>query len=90
MDSPVHNPPDPAEPDQLIRLLSEEGMQERFSSIYPSRDSLRWAIRKHRSALAKAGALYVINGRNRFDPDRFAKTIADAGRQAALASASFG
>lgn len=50
---------------------------------YPTKSSLDWFVRRHRDALAAAGAVIIIAGRMRYHPERFKKAAVEIGRKAA-------
>jgi hypothetical protein len=52
---------------------------------FPTKHSLAWFVRLHRSELATAGALIYITGRLRFHPALFQRAVLKIGRSRALA-----
>lgn len=54
---------------------------------FPSKDSLKWFVRRHREELAAAGALICITGRLRFHPTLFQRTAVEIGRSSVCAKA---
>lgn len=50
---------------------------------FPSEDSIRWFVRRHRDVLAASGAVIVITGRMRFHPARFKQLAVEIGQRAA-------
>lgn len=50
---------------------------------YPTEDSVRWFVRRHRDALAAAGAVIIITGRMRYHPERFKQAAVEIGQKAA-------
>ena len=50
---------------------------------FPTEDSVRWFVRRHRDALAAAGAVIIITGRMRYHPARFKQAAVEIGQKAA-------
>ena len=55
-------------------------------STFPSSDSLKWFVRRHRGTLAAAGALICITGRLRFHPTLFQRAAVEIGRSGVRAA----
>lgn len=51
---------------------------------FPTIDSFRWFVRRHRDELANRGALILIAGRQKFNLSLTEAVILEAGRRAAL------
>jgi hypothetical protein len=60
--------------------ISFEDALERYSKFFPSKDSLRWFLRKHRVQLEDSGAAILIAGRIFLHTERFDQAILDIGR----------
>lgn len=58
-------------------------LQEAVSTAFPTVDSLRWFVRRHRHQLVEHNALIVVAGRMRFHPDMFKQTVMSVGLRAA-------
>lgn len=61
-------------------------LQDLLSSVkpaFPTEDSVRWFVRRHRDALAAAGAVIIITGRMRYHPARFKQAAVAIGQKAA-------
>lgn len=61
-------------------------LQDLLGSVkpaYPTEDSVRWFVRRHRDALAAAGAVIIITGRMRYHPARFKQAAVEIGQRAA-------
>ena len=54
------------------------------NTVFPSKVSAIWFIRKHRPVLAERGALIKVNGRRLVIPDAFDAAVRDIGRENAL------
>jgi hypothetical protein len=75
--TPQHLPP-LAEYDDLTVA------SEKLKPYYPTLDSLRWAIRRHRDHFAACGALILVAGRQRLHVKLIEKAIVEIGRSDAL------
>lgn len=67
----------------LPNLQSLAAFQADNAEIFPSIDSLRWALRKYREVLAAGGAIAIIAGRTYIDRERFAPLILKVGNEQA-------
>ncbi len=67
----------------LDEFVEIDTLQSSVSGAFPSIDSLRWFVRRNRSALVERGALIIVTGRMRFHPDRFKQAAVEIGKQAA-------
>lgn len=66
---------------RLSDLRELRQYQAERADVFPSLDSARWAIRRHRAELAAAGALVKIADRLYLDPQRADQVFIDAGRR---------
>jgi hypothetical protein len=48
-------------------------------NFFPTRNSLRWYVRRHRATLAQCGAIISVAGRHRFHPQRFMRAVVETG-----------
>ncbi len=67
----------------LDEYVDLKGLFPSVEQTFPSEDSIKWFVRRHREALATAGAVIVITGRLRFHPARFKLAAVSIGRKAA-------
>ncbi len=65
----------------LHRLRPLQQYQQDRAHIFPSVDSLRWAVRMNRGALEQKGALVKIADRLLVDPDRADQVFVALGRR---------
>lgn len=56
-----------------------------ISKSYPTTDSIRWFVRKHRALLVARGAMIIVAGRMRFHPDLFQEVAIEVGLVSAAA-----
>jgi hypothetical protein len=47
---------------------------------FPTTDSIKWFVRRHRAELATSGAMIALTGRLLFHPGRFSEVAVDIGR----------
>lgn len=59
--------------DSISALVPLLAYQQSRAHLFPSEESARWQVRKHRAALIEAGALVIVAGRHMVVPD-----VADA------------
>lgn len=59
------------------------GLLDKVRPAFPTEDSVRWFVRRHRDALAASGAVIIITGRMRFHPARFKQAAVEIGQRAA-------
>ena len=59
------------EPIDLAELRRIGDLQHELTNVFPSRGSIDWAIRVHRSEFVAARALFEIGGRLMAHPARF-------------------
>jgi hypothetical protein len=69
----------------LVPLLSYQKSREH---IFPSEESARWQVRKHKAELIEAGALIIVAGRQMVVPERFDAAVFDIGRRLAAKKAA--
>lgn len=69
--------------DPLASLLTLQAAQARWSHLFPSVDSLRWQLKKHREMLIAHEAVFVIAGRIYLHPERFPAACFVLGAEAA-------
>lgn len=69
--------------EDLQALVLPEEYRAARAHLFPSPQSLTWFVRKHRLALAQAGALTIIAGKQRLHPEKTDAVLVEAGRQAA-------
>ncbi|MEW6414374.1 MAG: hypothetical protein AB1482_03880 [Pseudomonadota bacterium] len=67
----------------LDEYVDLSGLLGDVRQAFPTEDSVRWFVRRHRDALAAAGAVVIIAGRMRFHPGRFKQTAVVIGQRAA-------
>lgn len=67
----------------LDEFVDLDTLQAGVTSIYPTPDSIRWFVRRHRGALAEYGAVIIIAGRMRYHPSLFKQAAVAIGRRAA-------
>lgn len=63
----------------IAALQATEGVATNF----PTLDSIRWFVRRHRDALAASGAVIIVAGRMRYHPIRFKQAAVSIGQRAA-------
>lgn len=69
----------------LHRLRPLQQYQQERAHIFPSVDSLRWAVRMNREALDSKGALISLGRRLMVDPERADQVFVALGRRNAKA-----
>ena len=74
-------------PAQALDLLSPEAYCANRPHIYPSADSFRWFVRRHRADLVTCGALTCPTGRWLVQPEAFDRAIIDIGHKRATGAA---
>ncbi|MCC6609606.1 MAG: hypothetical protein IT515_08050 [Burkholderiales bacterium] len=47
--------------------------------LFVSDTALRWFLRKHRDRFIEAGALFLVNGRQQVDPEKFEPVLREIG-----------
>lgn len=67
----------------LAEYVDLATLQAAVASNFPTLDSVRWFVRRHRDALAENGAVIVLAGRMRFHPGRFKQAAVQIGQRAA-------
>lgn len=67
----------------LDEYVDLQGLLETVKQAFPTEDSVRWFVRRHRDELAAAGAVIIITGRMRFHPTRFKQVAVEIGHKAA-------
>lgn len=67
----------------LDEYVDLRGLLENVKQAFPTEDSVRWFVRRHRDALAASGAVIIITGRMRFHPARFKQAAVEIGQRAA-------
>jgi len=72
-----------AAPAQALDLRSPDDYRAERLHIYPSADSLRWFIRRHRDGLVGCGALTCPTGRWLVQPEAFDRAIIAIGQERA-------
>jgi hypothetical protein len=75
MPNAISNLPPLAEYDDL------KSAQKKLKRIYPTVESIRWAIRIHRDNLAACGGLIMVAGRQMIHVGLMEQVIVEAGRQ---------
>jgi hypothetical protein len=50
---------------------------------FPTEDSLKWFVRRHRQTLVDSGSMIIVSGRMRFHPELFQGAVVEIGRRAA-------
>lgn len=55
----------------------------KVEQTFPTEDSLKWFVRRHRQALVDSGALIIVAGRMRFHSDLFQGAAVEIGRRTA-------
>jgi hypothetical protein len=65
----------------LHRLRPLQQYQQERAHIFPSVDSLRWAVRMNRPALESKGALVKLADRLLVDPERADQVFVSIGRR---------
>jgi hypothetical protein len=71
------------EPPSLDEYVEISGLLATVAQTFPTEDSLKWFIRRHRNALVDAGALIIITGRMRFHRARFMEAAIEIGQRTA-------
>lgn len=66
--------------DEFVELLD---LFPQVEQTFPTEDSLKWFVRRHRQALVDSGALILITGRMRFHPEKFQAAAVEIGRRGA-------
>ena len=69
----------------LDRLRPLQQYQQDRAHVFPSVDSLRWAVRMNRGALESKGAIVTIANRLLLDPERADQVFVTIGRRNAKA-----
>lgn len=64
-----------------LKTLQDYGSEREH--IFPSKTSLSWFVRRHKTELVDAGALLMIAGRWYVDPDKFDSYVLAAASKAA-------
>lgn len=59
------------------------GLLDVVKQAFPTEESVRWFVRRHRDSLATSGAVIIITGRMRFHPARFKQAAVEIGQKAA-------
>lgn len=67
--------------------VSLQTYQRLNGEVFPTEESLRWFIRRHRSELVQSGALVIPNGRKLAVVERFDQTVQAIGERRAKAYA---
>lgn len=67
----------------LDEYVDLQGLLADVKQAFPTEDSVRWFVRRHRDALATSGAVIIITGRMRFHPARFKQAAVQIGQKAA-------
>ena len=65
-------------------LVSLKDYQVIRAHLFPSIESTRWFVRKHRRILISSGALLEIAGRSQVSPQEFDEVVLFVGKQAAM------
>ena len=73
---------------KLSDWLAFEQLFERYREHYRSENSMRWALRVHRSHLLRLGAVSNVAGRLLTHPARFESAVIEAGIAAATGRAA--
>jgi len=76
-----------AAPAQALDLRSPDDYRAERLHIYPSADSFRWFVRRHRADLVTCGALTCPTGRWLVQPEAFDRAIIDIGHKRATGAA---
>lgn len=61
-------------------------LMQSVKHTFPTADSVKWFVRRHRVELAASGALITLTGRLLYHPARFAETAVEIGRTQAFGS----
>lgn len=69
--------------EDLSRLLALGEYGATGSNIFPSKTSMTWFLRRHRSDLIATGALLMIAGRWFANPEKFDAYVLEEGSRAA-------
>ncbi|WP_427914830.1 hypothetical protein ACPWT1_07935 [Ramlibacter sp. MMS24-I3-19] len=69
--------------DDLSRLLLLDEYGATRTNVFPSKTSMTWFLRRHRSDLIASGALLMLAGRWFVHPDKFDAYVLDEGFRAA-------
>lgn len=72
-------------PTPLDEYVDIQTLLQAVVHTFPSKDSLKWFVRRHHDELVTAGALILIAGRLRFHPLVFQQAAVQIGRSNALA-----
>lgn len=67
----------------LDAFVDLPGLLTSVVETFPTEDSVRWFVRRHRDALVDRCALIIIAGRMRFHPGRFKQAAVEIGQKAA-------
>lgn len=67
----------------LDEYVDLQGLLDNVKQAFPTEDSVRWFVRRHRDALAASGAVIIITGRMRYHPQRFKQAAVEIGQRAA-------
>jgi len=70
-------------PNTLDDFVDLRELLPRVEQTFPTEQSAKWFIRQHRHELVEAGALIVLTGRLRFNPQRFKEAAVNIGRNLA-------
>lgn len=66
----------------LDAYVDLSGLLDNVRQAFPTEDSVRWFVRRHRDALAASGAVIIVAGRMRYHPDRFKQAAVQLGQKA--------
>lgn len=67
----------------LDEYVGIDDMHRNVQPTFPTIDSLRWFVRRHRTDLVRRGALIIVTGRMRFHTERFKQATVEIGQQVA-------
>ena len=71
----------------LSALCGVPVYQRERAHLFPSEESLRWFVRRHKRSLIDAGALLMIAGRLTINPALFDRVVLTVGQQSARRAA---
>lgn len=73
---------------RLVDLYDQQDFQHANEHVWPSMDSFKWFVRRHRARLSASGALLQIAGRNLIRGEAFLAETLRIGQDQAQAAVS--